>query len=100
MNVEPDLTYTTAQEKMAHELSRLQEVWGPRNCEHGDWSVCEEECVYGDTQPALDVVLGEFIVVGAFMSMKTGVSTMNAISGPKQPMHHTRGLLWEALNEW
>lgn len=96
MNVEDESPeFTAVQEKVAEALRQTAHLWGPRKCTHNeDWYLCDEDgCTWADTSPRENVILTEFIVVGAFMDMETGKSEISQISPPRQPWHHTLGLV-------
>lgn len=96
MNVEDESPeYTNVQEKMAAVLREAAPLWGPRSCPHSsDWYICEvEECTFADTEPKQNVILHEFIVIGVFMDMENGHMDMAHVAPPRQPWHHTVGMV-------
>jgi hypothetical protein len=87
--------FVAVQEKMAQIIRETTQLWGPRKCNHSeDWYTCDEEdCKYADTVPNTNAMLTEFIIIGTFMDMETGKSDLSHISPPRQPWHHTLGMV-------
>lgn len=99
MNYEDaDELYNVAQEKVHAALQELAEFWGPRICEHGDYSDCDD-CEFKDTKSAPDSLLSEFVVVASWTSMESGKSNMTWVTPHGQLSTHTNGLLFTALYE-
>lgn len=94
--------FMIAQQAVMDALSNpeLLAKWGPRKCEHGDWADCESRCDWESTQPANNVMLQEFTLVGICTDMETGASMYCRVYAPNQLDHHTKGMLHKALYEW
>jgi hypothetical protein len=91
-------------EAVQQKLREIQELLGPRDCEHGVWSECEEDrgdeaCSITETHPRENMMLLHSVVVATFVDINGGRPALSVISGPGQMDYITDGLLFSALYE-
>lgn len=96
-----DPGYERVQAKLGELIAPLAAEVAARECIHGDYVDCEQDCTYADTQPKAGSmpIIQDFVLVMVTADMANDEQEIHAVSRVGQRNHITKGLLHVALNE-
>lgn len=96
-----DAGWLALEARIAAALEPFVADLGPRLCAHGDWSDCEEDCEFNDTQPKQGAMplIKNWSLVAALEDTLSEDPIIVLLGAPRQRNHETKGLLWVALYE-
>lgn len=88
-----------ARARLRDALQAMEDILSPRQCDHGDWSVCDvPDCEWDDTRPIEGgAMMSDFVLVATWTGLTDGENYVGVHTGPKQLHSHTNGLLFTAL---
>ena len=98
-----DPGWVKVQERLAEALAPFAPDFGARECDHGNFSECEEECGFDDSRPKAGSmpVIQHWLLLAATPDMAQGTGMqpdMVAIDGFNQPGYVSRGMANDSLN--
>lgn len=100
---EGDPAWENLQQRIGEALAPFAAEIAARECSHGSWVDCEEDCPYGETRakPGSMPVIQDFVLVAvtADMGDADGDQEIHAVCRMGQRNHITKGLLHVALHE-
>lgn len=101
-----DPGWINLKQRLQDALAPFAQDLGARECEHGDWSECNDVndgagCFFADTRPKEGAMpmIQDWVVVATVADVNTGLHEIASIDGPHQRHHTTNGLLHTALYE-
>lgn len=89
------------QQKIAEALEPFAGDLGPRECIHGEWVECEDNCQFDQTQakPGSMVMVKDWVLVVTVESALSNDPIISSVAPHGQRNHQTKGLLHVALYE-
>lgn len=100
-SADDDAGWQQVQQRVAESLEQFAGELGPRECAHGDWVDCEDDCKFADTRPKPNsmTMVRSWVLVATVEDTLSNDPIISSVAAPGQRNHETKGLLHVALYE-